>query len=310
MEKKIIIFLLLLYFIAHNSHGQLSTTSIQGITNEFGSDVVTKIIEESGNTVGTITYLSRGSKKVKARFFAYNPSNSISAYQRFLEWKKDKKVILLTSAGFSESLNNPICKGFCVEEGAGIGPSVDNDLDALVFIYGYDADAGGVVIVDLDRNFGEMTLNKVVYRPRLQPSTFYSACIDAGAFAFQTQLFYFKDVPRFSWSAASSSTNSRRFFAVLRKDGIVNHAVIHLPGNFTLTEYAEKAYQLLKRQGYEVIGLLNFDTGAYDFFRLYYNNSRNYYSSLLGNNGKVISLIGGQDDKINSATNFIVYYYE
>ncbi len=312
MEKKVIVGLYIFMFIGHFnlSFSQLSSGPINGITQEFGKDVNTEILEEYGSPIGTITYLRRASRKVKAKFFAYNPNVRTSAYTRFLDWKKNKNVILLTSAGFSQSLDYPICKGLCVEEGEIIGSSVDNDLDGLVFIYGYGADAGGVVLVDLDKDYGKMTLNSTEYRPRLTPSSFVNACGSAGAFAFQTQLFYFTDKERFSWTKSQPEKRSRRYFAVVKKNGEVSHVVFHIPREVALTDYAVKAYNLLKSKNYEVIGLLNFDTGWYDYFRLYYDSSDEYYGSLTGNDGQKISLIGNRDYEIEKATNFIVYYYE
>ena len=86
MEKKVIAGLFILIAIGHNlSFGQLSSGPISGITQEFGKDVNTEILEEYGSAIGTITYLRRASRKVKAKFFAYkvHKTGGFNKYNRF-----------------------------------------------------------------------------------------------------------------------------------------------------------------------------------------------------------------------------------
>jgi hypothetical protein len=309
-SAKFFFYIAFLLLIKIDCKCQFTEENISGMNSEFGSDVVTKLLIEDDESMGLITYFSRNSKKVCTQFFSYDRSSSLSAYSKYLAWKKGKNVIMLTSAGFSQSLDYPSCAGICIDDGKIISSSFDNTLDGLFFITPYVNYNGDIVTINLEQDYGKMTIDGKVVYPKLTPSRFISEVQDVKATLFQSQLFYYNDTPFYSWPKKEENYAPRRFFIAAYKSGLRYDIIISIPYNAPLTSYVYKSYKFITSKGFSVHSFFNLDTGWYDFYRLYSDFGQNYYVSVKDRNGHHLSMKGERDNDISRATNFMVFYYQ
>ncbi len=288
---------------------QFSEESIEGLTTEFGSEVRTNLLVENDEALGIITYFRRNSRKVMTQFFSYEPGSRISAYDKFNSWRGNKKIILLTSAGFSKSLDYPICSGLCIDDGKVISSSLDYDKDGLFFITSYLNEHGDIINVNLKDENGKMTIDDKIYYPRITPYTFVRECSAVRATVFQSQLFYHNDKAYYDWPDTEKYAQ-RRFFVACYKNSIRYDIIINIPFEAPLTSYVYKTYKYLNSLGYYIHSLFNLDTGWYNFYRLFCDKGDKNYTKLTDRRGHTLSMMGERDADISRASNFLVFYCE
>lgn len=240
---------------------------------------------------------SRRTGQIKAKYFAKN------ANSQFNEWKEGKKILFYCSGAFSESWDpNSPPLGVCVDNGNIVNRNLDSSMDGLVIVYNGGAQAGGIGVVNIDKDpvkvsqGGNFTYDLRNYS---QKSSFLNWAASQDATVFQTQLMY---TSKYGYGFNESthltygSSAERRFLAICIKDGTVHHIVIDHPGGDYLNRSAKRVHSYLSESmGYNVIGLFNLDTGGKNIMRAY------------DDEGDTLSRTSLDTDE---ATNLLVYYVD
>ena len=83
---------------------------------------------------------------VRAKYFAQN------ANDQFEDWKDDRQILFYCSGAFSESWDTdspPL--GICVDNGRIVNRNIDKQMDGLVIVYNGGLQAGGIAVVNMDK---------------------------------------------------------------------------------------------------------------------------------------------------------------
>jgi len=260
-----------------------------------------KVINETeGGEIYTFYDFSRKDSKIKAKYFATN------AYSQYEAWKSGKTILLVTAGAFSdgwETTSKPV--GLCVDNGITVTKTADPVMDGMVIVYNGGTQAGGIAVVDLDKNkvrcedpYGSK--NYVYYQPRenaTDATNFLSWGSREGLTLFQTQLVYSEDKSTNFANETYGKERERRFLAICKKDGDVHHVVINAPKKLYLMKSAKYAKNVLERNGFSLMYLLNLDTGNKNLLHVY-------------NGSSLIDLKPSSHEqaKIEKATNLLIYY--
>ena len=112
-------------------------------TSSFNDDVNLYSLKKNGREIGTSIWISRKSKKAKAKYFAHRLHDQ-SPYERFKEWKdeNDKEVILKSSGAYATSFQKGKPVGITVDNGEIVNKKLDDRMNALVIVY----PTGGIVV--------------------------------------------------------------------------------------------------------------------------------------------------------------------
>ncbi|MGH1337228.1 MAG: hypothetical protein ACRBFS_13985 [Aureispira sp.] len=224
------------------------------------------ITKYSNSNYYILRIFSRAEGAVKAKYFAVDPHN------QYKKWKNEKKILFLTEATFSNSLNPENTKpvGLTVDNGRLVNRNIDHIMDGMVIIYNEGRQQGGVAVIDLDtkpvrveRTYGSGIYDS--YYPRSSSSdreNFIQWGKHQGVTLFQTQLLYSKDRDENFKNIYYGQKRERRFWALCRKDRKVYHVVIDVPTYEYLNVAAKKTKELLEEEGLEVFYILNFETGS------------------------------------------------
>lgn len=240
---------------------------------------------------------SRSGARMRAKYFATD------AHSQYLNWKSDKRILLVTAGAFSASWDSDaIPVGLCVDNGTIINKVPDSEMDGLVVVYNGDAQIGGIGIVDLDENgivCGKGD-SKVTYHPRGSYSDRLGLLNwgkDNGLTIFQTQLVYSSDKFSNFSNLYYGDKKERRFLAICKKSGSVHHVVVDAPDELELNRSAQNAKKVLEYAGFRVLYILNLDTGGKNVLHVY--------------NGSFLkNLEPNPDAALSEATNLLIYYYE
>lgn len=234
--------------------------------------------------------------KVKAKYFAKN------ANDQFRDWKEDKRILFYCSGAFSESWDTdspPL--GICVDNGRIVNRNIDNRMDGLVIVYNGGNQAGGIAVVDIEKD--SVTVNQggranYYLRNSDHRFRFLRWAESQSATVFQTQLMYTKAHEHsFPTNMLTYGEKAeRRFLAICMKKGIVYHLVIDHPKSDYLNRSAEKIIRYLRDEmELTVYGLFNLDTGGKNIMRAYNEDGE--------------QIAKGPED-VKNATNLLVYYVD
>ncbi len=241
---------------------------------------------------------------MKAKYFATN------AHQQYLDWKGDKEILLIAAGAFSDGWDSsakPV--GLCVDNGNIVNRSPQSEMDGMVIIYNGAAQIGGVAVVDMDKKYVNVESpygsgNYVNYDPRDNATDAYNFLDwgeDAGVTLFQTQLVYSekKSESENFGNLTYGEQRERRFLALCKKGGNVHHVVVDLPDEEYLIKATKEAKAILEYEDFEVLYIMNLDTGAKN---LLYAYNGSYLEDLKPYKGTY------DYATIENATNLIVYY--
>jgi hypothetical protein len=246
--------------------------------------------------VSTFSRKKTSKGKIKAKYFAQQ------ANQQFAQWKVDKHILYYCSGAFSESwdTNSPPL-GICVDNGKIVNRNIDESMDGLVIVYNGGAQAGGIAVINLDKeqvNVNQGGTASYDLRNVAERNAFLRWASAQSATVFQTQLMYSKSYDR-GYSPSNlthGETAERRFLAICMKEGVVYHLVIEHPESDYLNRAAERViHYLLDAKGYLLFGLFNLDTGGKNVMRAYDEDGQ--------------ALDNGPKD-VREATNLLIYYVE
>jgi hypothetical protein len=239
-------------------------------------------------------------KRIKVKYFSsrdYSTGKSVS--DRFKEWRKKRDIICYSSGAYMiQNGNYYTPEGFNVDNGAVVNSVLEKDrFDALVIVYA----TGGMVATNLkegDLTLGDFKDRKFDLRNRpVDKSTFENWCTQNGATAFQTHLLMYKDQIKMGVNSSEKKAK-RRFLAVGNIKGEIHHTIVQFDLDVTLYEATKMVNEFLKaNKNMQVIYMINLDTGAQDVFGHYKTD------------GTLDPRIQGEE-KLESATNLLVYYYE
>jgi hypothetical protein len=239
---------------------------------------------------------ARAAGKVKAKYFAKD------ANRQFDRWKDGKRILFYCSGAFSEGWDTdspPL--GVCVDNGHIVNRNLDQDMDGLVIVYNGGAQAGGIAVVNIDRESVNVNQGgKASYNLRnsSERNQFLRWASLQSATVFQTQLMYSKSYgqgfPRNKMTYGEEA--ERRFLAICTKKGGVYHIVVDYPESEYLNRAADRVIRYLsEEENYTIYGLFNLDTGGKNIMRAY--------------DGDGQELARGPKDS-QEATNLLVYYVE
>lgn len=269
-----------------------SSISESYYTSMYNGKVKVYKLKKHNRSYGQSVWLYRTGKRVKAKYFAYK-QNGKSIYQRFNEWKRNKKIISYCAGPYTtQDYTKPV--GLTIDNGKLVNRNVDMNLDGLIIVEA----VGGVRVADLDK---KPCINLVSINKNLNPRTpgekypFINWAKRELATVFQTNLMYFKDEKKFG---NVKETAKRRIFVLAIDRGQVVHIIFNIEERVSLTEASTEVYNYLKFQKrLKIIGILNFDTGMYNIFQVF-NQSGKEDNKLRGTTS------------VSSAKNLFVYYYQ
>lgn len=264
------------------------------------SEVQSGEIFMNGSQAGYIIALSRSSKRVKAKYFAFK-QNGMVVHDRYDQWRSGKNVVLISSGAYATGFQGTdIPIGLTVDSGNKVNDVVDPKMDALVIV----EEVGGVRISDIDA--GDLTIKtpagdkKIDIRNSFQKVEFLKWCETERATVFQSHLLIYKNQLKFN---KPDSEQAVRKLLVLMRDnsGNIYHLIVYSKfRSLSLYEMASSTLGMLNSYGYDVIAAANLDTGAIDVL--------NTSTELFDCSRQAIEGLSNKDRR--SVSNMLAYYYE
>ena len=210
--------------------------------------------------------------KIGVKYFATN------SYDRLTEWKRDKEILLITSAGYMDGWNaNAKPVGLSVDDGQIINRSASFDMDGLVLFYNVAPQKGGISIFDMDKKYVNLEYpaksgSYQLFDPRdniTDRSKFLNVAVELGLSVLQTHFVYSekKTQEENFENIYQGNERERRYLAITIKDNDVHHIVIDVPDAIKLLEGANDTKNILEYLGHKVIYILNLETGNVNFLR-------------------------------------------
>ena len=248
----------------------------------------------------TTVNMTRSGDRIKAKYFAAKDNNGKSVYSSYLEWSKNKNIILLCGAAYFCKLNNELkpC-GLTIDNGILVNENRSERGNGLAIVYA----TGGIACSNIKEgnlsikcNSGDKKLN---IKDAWDLKEFIKCAQEQKATVFQQHLLVYRDQLN-DFTGITETPEKRRFLVVGKdfEDKFV-HTIVDCPKETPLKVGAEKAFNFLKefRDMKEIIFMLNLDTGSQNVFQLFDKN---------GNIRNDITGIVKPED----AVNLLVYYYE
>ncbi len=250
-------------------------------------------VKKNNHFIGYSIWLKR--PDLKAKYFAYKTRKQ-SVFQRYRHWLHKKRVVLVTSGGFTNSYKQP--EGLTVENGNIVNAVLMPERDGLVIIQ----KSGGMRVVDLRREVVKLPIGlgkNLALSPKkslIDYSKLIKWCQRYKATLFQTQLLAYSDKLLISIKKAKPQLRERRILTLARdkKNNQLHHIIFHITANSNLAVLSKEIYDALTKRGKKIEAMLNLDVGSYNILSVFDHKSR-----LLPALNAPISL--------HSATNLIVY---
>lgn len=292
MKSKCIFYILSFFSFYNFSYSQLYNPKY----------VQHQIIPYKGETY-SIVDMSRKDGRVKVKYFAAKDNDGSSVKKRYLDWSKNRNVILYTSGTYMTSCDANLAKpdGLCIDAGKLVNQNMSNH-DGLVIVQA----TGGIVASNLkegnltvsSQNAQDKTLNLKSSFDRIE---FYKWAAYNEATVFQTHLLYYKN--QLMVANNSSQTRAKRRLMVVGKDedGVLHHFIVYLFSENTLKAATEKIVEFVKvrRDIDDIVFIINLDTGCQDVYEVW--------------NSKGLKLNDQEykgQSSIDNAANLLVYYFE
>lgn len=289
---------LLMTFNAQPPHGAAAATTEnapKGLEETLertshNGDVTLNKLSLDGNKYGHSVWISRKKERCKIKYFAQK-TNSQSVYDRYVEFKKDKTIVMVCSGAFSTGDAVPI--GLTVDNGVIANRNIDDKMDGLVVVYA----TGGIAVCDLDK--GSLSLQSLSgsLDPRKDKAKLLDWAVQKGATIFQTQLLAYDNTLRVT-SQARTERAERRFLVLAKsKSGELFHIVFYVTAKDAyLFDTAKQILDyLVNTKGVQVAAMLNVDTGHFNIMDLF------------DSYGNLDSQCHGDVD-IKTAANLVIYY--
>lgn len=260
----------------------------------FDNHIKVYNLKKDGSDYGHTIWFSRKNKKIKTKYFA-----SGTAYERYKEWKKDKKVAFFCSGAMASDSRKPV--GYTVDNGEVVNRSLNTEkFDGLVIVYPREG-GGGMVVSDLDK--GNLTIKqdnktlKVDPRNQVDKYRLTNWAKLRKATIFQTYLLAYKN--ELKVSTGQNKRRERRILALAsnQKTKELFYIIFDVKKYVYLKDITDDILTYLKSKGFYTWSVLNLDTGMYDIMELYNKSGKQDYD-----------VRGTKDSRI--ATNLLVYYYD
>lgn len=252
-------------------------------------------VKSNYNEIGHSVWIARKGKKVNAKYFAYKQDGK-SIYERFRAWKEDKNIVLACSGAYTYSKSNEYPTGITVDNGNVVNRNIRDDMDALVIVYA----TGGIVVSDLDN--GDLNVSslgrKLDLRDRTDKYDFLDWAEEKDATVFQSHLLAYKNELRIGTNSDRDRAHRRILTLAINSSGEVYHIVYNIKKSVRLYDISGAILKSLKKRDYNVVAMVNLDTGAYDIIEVYDER-----------NNVVRAIKGDPDFSVRKATNLVTYYY-
>ena len=268
-------------------------------TTSFGGDVQVKTLFDGYKEVGDVVWMSRKSKRLKAKYFAYKQYGQ-SVINRYNTWRKGRSIVAITSGAYGTGFNDitDIPVGLTIDNGIMVNKNLDLSKDALVIVEA----VGGIRMTNIedgrltiqDNGSKVLDLNNSFHRGQ-----FISWAKKKEATVFQTHLLIQNNTLKVHYN--SSKSRALRKVLVLSKSsrGEIFHVIYNLQeASYTLQEVAQKILLHQTSLGMKVIMAANLDTGG---------------SNVIGTGGAAKDCNGQYlegPSKRSNLTNALVYYHE
>lgn len=261
----------------------------------YNGNVKTYYVESNSSRIGQSVWISRKGKKVNAKYFAYKQGNN-SIYNRFVDWRDNKNMVLACSGAYTYSKSNEYPTGITVDNGNVVNRSIRDDMDALVIVYA----TGGIVVSDIDN--GDLYLSslgrKLNIRDRTDKYDFLDWAEEEEATVFQSHLLAYKNELRIGTNSDRDRARRRIMVLVTNNSNEVYHVIYNIRREVSLYDISDSILSYLKNKDFNVIAMVNLDTGSYDIMEVYDET-----------NSVVNDIKGDPNFNISKATNLIAYYF-
>lgn len=270
---------------------QIEEESYKSFYNE---KVKTYHVKNHGSKIGQSIWINRKGKKINAKYFAYKQNNN-SIYSRFVDWKDSKNIVMACSGAYTYSNGNEHPTGITVDNGKLVNRSLRDDMDALVIVYA----TGGIVVSDIDN--GDLYINKLGkklnIRDRDDKYDFIDWAEEEQATVFQSHLLAYKNQLRIGTNSDRDKARRRVMVLVTNRNNEVYHVFFNIREEVRLYDISESLLNYLTQRNFNVIAMVNLDTGSYDIMEVYDEQ-----------NDIVSGIKGDPNFSVRKATNLITYY--
>ncbi len=235
-------------------------------TNSIPAVRTYRLKNKQGNIIGESIWLTRKDatqEYVDAHYFAVG--DIVSKYE---QQKKDKSLILVSSGGFNNILEQP--DGFTVEGGSIINTVISQYRHGMVMLHN-----GDINVLNLRNNHFTLPSGGKVIKNPLTSITAYAELVkwsqQAKATIFQTQLLCYQDSLLITIEKAKRELRERRLLAVCtdKKSNKSYYVIFNIRTPSYLAEITMEIFSVLTRNNVRIKAILNLDTGTYDILELW-----------------------------------------
>jgi|GEM_PF-795084 len=276
-----------------------STFQERFCSSSFSDDVVIKTLFDRGYQVGNTIWMSRKSRRLKAKYFAYKQDGK-SVIDRYNTWRKGRSIVAITSGAYGTGFNDitDIPVGLTIDNGIMVNKNLDLSKDALVIVEA----VGGIRMTNIEdgrltiQDDGSKVLDLNNYFHRGQ---FISWAKKKEATVFQTHLLIQNNTLKVHYNSSKSRALRKVLVLSKSRNGEIFHVIYNLQqARYTLQEIAQKILLHQTSLGMKVIMAANLDTGG---------------SNVIGTGGAAKDCNGHYlegPSKRSNLTNALVYYHE
>lgn len=231
----------------------------------YDGNVRTNDVMVDGQVIGSSIWFNRSSKRVKAKFFAFKQDGQ-SVYQRYEKWRDGKTVLLMSNGSYGSGWSNSgVPHGLTVDHGNVVNRTVSNQMDGLIIV----SPDGGIRCYDLDRSdlqlpslgFDRLDIRRsVADRVKL-----LNWATTEQVTMFQSHLLVHNNQIRVGNNGSRNEARRRVLMLVRDESNELYQVVFYFKGKgFTLYDCAHSILKYYQRQRYDVLAMINLDTGGYD----------------------------------------------
>jgi hypothetical protein len=283
--------------------GNTDLTAVAGFsesllcTSSFNGDVKTYELKDGYSSVGHSVWISRKSKRAKAKYFADRYFGQ-QVNDRYDNWRSGKEVILISSGAYATGWGiTDIPVGTTVDNGRIVNRGYESKMDGLVIVY----NTGGIAVSNIEN--GDLYLaslgGRVNIKNAYDRSKFLAWAEKENATVFQTHLLIYKN--RLQFTKSTGKTARRRFLVLANNSsGELFHIIFYMKDReYTLYDAAQGILRHLHAKDMDVIAAVNLDTGGFDIM-----------STGEGVRDCDGAFITGSSNNRDEMTNLLAYEYE
>lgn len=271
-------------------------------TSSFGGDVTTYTLNMGGSELGKSIWISRKSKRAKAKYFAHKYGGS-DVHDRYTKWRVNsgKNIILKSSGAYATGWNgSDIPVGLTVDNGVVVNRNYHNTMDGLVIVYA----TGGIAVSNIEDGdlYLEALGRKVDIRNASDRNAFLAWAQSERATVFQMHLMAYGNKIEVGKYNSSSSRSTRKFLALAKsRSGELFHIIFYLKNHsYSLYDATKLVFDYLRKdKRMNVIAMINLDTGGFDIL-----NTAGGATDCNNSN------IWGTSTNYEDMTNLLSYQYE